>query len=277
MAPLQPSFATPPPHTESCLISFPSPGILLVLINRPQKSNSLTIKANHELDSVFTWFDQEPTCHVAIISGVGKVFCAGADLKEWMGFQRSGTRLNLPASGFGGLSLRNGKKPVIAAVNGPAHGGGCEMAVNCDMVIASSMATFCLPEVKRGVTAFAGALPRIVKTAGRQRSAELALTGRAVTAHEFMQWGLCNFVVDSSQNVVDKALEYAKMISDGSPDAVIVTREGLKLGWEALGVTDASRIFREGWGSRIYEGANMQEGLDAYTEKREPRWKRSKL
>ncbi|KAM0542962.1 hypothetical protein ACHAPJ_012568 [Fusarium lateritium] len=194
-----------------------------------------------------------------------------------MRYQRRGIRLNLPTNGFGGLSLRNGKKPVIAAVNGPAHGGGCEMAINCDMVIASSTATFCLPEVKRGVTALAGALPRIVKTAGRQRAAELALTGRAVTAQEFMQWGICNFVVDSDQSVVDKALEYAKMISGASPDAVMVTREGLKLGWEALGVTDASRIFQDGWGSRIYEGSNMQEGLDAYTEKREPRWKKSKL
>ncbi|KAJ4181673.1 hypothetical protein NW755_010942 [Fusarium falciforme] len=151
------------------------------------------------------------------------------------------------------------------------------MIVNCDMIIASSSATFSLPEVKRGVTPFGGALPRIMKTAGRQRATELALTGRVVSAQEFKDWGICNFVVEEGQNVVDKALEFAKIISENNPDAVIVTREGLKLGWDGLGVKDSSRIFLEGWSNRIYEGSNMQEGLDAFREKRAPRWTDSKL
>ncbi|KAF4435639.1 enoyl- hydratase, partial [Fusarium albosuccineum] len=181
------SFATPPPKTKFSLVSFPHPAILLVLINRPERSNSLSLEASYELDSVFTWFDQEPSCRVAIISGVGKMFCAGADLKdlvilEWMSNNKRGLRMKLPENGFGGLSFRGGKKPVIAAVNGPAYGGGCEMAVNCDIVVASSTATFGLPEVKRGVTPFGGVLPRLMKTVGRQRAAELALTGRAVSA-----------------------------------------------------------------------------------------------
>ncbi|KAM5356872.1 hypothetical protein ACJ41O_003518 [Fusarium nematophilum] len=185
-------------------------------------------------------------------------------------------RMQLPRNGFGGLSLRSGKKPVIAAVNGPAYGGGCEMVVNCDMIIASPTATFALPEVKRGVTPFGGALPRVVMTAGRQRAAELALTGRTVTAQEFKEWGICNFVVEEGENVVDKALEFAGMIAENSPDAAIVTREGLKMGWE-MGVEDASRGFLEGWSKRIYDGSNMQEGLDAFKEKRSPRWVDSKL
>jgi enoyl-CoA hydratase/carnithine racemase len=151
------------------------------------------------------------------------------------------------------------------------------MVVNCDIVVASISATFCLPEVKRGVTALAGALPRLVKIVGRQRAAEIALTGRICTAQEFKDWGICNAIVDHNQNTIDKALEYARMIAEASPDATIITREGLKLGWESLSVADASRAFQEGWGNRIYEGKNIIEGLRAFTEKRKPRWKKSKL
>lgn len=196
---------------------------------------------------------------------------------EWMANNRKGIRMRLPENGFAGLSFRRGKKPVIAAVNGPAYGGGCELAVNCDLIVASHNATFALPEVKRGVTPFGGALPRLVRTAGRQRAAEFALTGRTASAREFMDWGLCNAVVKEGECVVDKAVEYARMIAGNSPDAAIVTREGLKLGWEALSVADASRIFLEDWSNRIYDGPNMQEGLNAFTEKREPSWKDSKL
>jgi len=248
-----------------------------VTIDRPKRLNSLTVEASHELDSVFQWFDQEPSLRVAIITGAGKAFCVGADLQEWMTNNAKGVRMRLPANGFAGISFRHGKKPVIAAVNGPAYGGGCEAAVNCDMIIASATATFALPEVKRGVTPFGGALPRIMKIAGKQRASEMALTGRTVSAAEFKEWGLCNAVCQEGEDVVEKALGYAKMIIENSPDAVIITREGLKLGWEALGVADASRIFLDGWSARIYEGENMQEGLDAFTEKRPVRWRDSKL
>lgn len=194
-----------------------------------------------------------------------------------MSNNKKGVPLKLPENGFGGLSFRHGKKPVIAAVNGPALGGGCEMVANCDLVIASASAKFALPEVKRGVTPFGGALPRMMMTMGKQRATEMALTGRAATAAEFKDAGICNHVVEDGQDVVAKAVEIARLISDNSPDAVIITREGLKLGWEALGVADASRVFFDGWGKRIYEGPNMQEGLDAFTEKRAPRWSDSKL
>lgn len=95
------------------------------------------------------------------------------------------------ASGFAGLSRRTGRKPVIAAVNGICFGGGCEAIINCDMVLASRNAQFSLPEVKIGVVAQAGALPRLIRTVGRQRAMEMALTGRAITAEEAKEWGAC--------------------------------------------------------------------------------------
>lgn len=163
-----------------------------------------------------------------------------------MSNNKNGIPMDLPANGFGGISFRHGKKPVVAAVNGPAFGGGCEMAVNCDLVVASETASFALPEVKRGVTPFGGALPRLMRIAGRQRATEMALTGRSVPAREFKEWGICNEVVEKGQCVVAKAIELSQMMAKNSPDAIIVTREGLKMGYEALGVAESSRLFLDG-------------------------------
>jgi hypothetical protein len=158
----------------------------------------------------------------------------------------------MPPSGFGALSRRNGRKPIIAAVNGLAYGGGTELIVNCDMVVAAKSASFGLPEVKRGVIALAGALPRITRTIGRPRAAEMALTGRVVPAQEAYEWGLINKVVgDGEGEVVAAAVEYAKMIAENSPDAVIVSREGIKMGWEGVGAEEGSRLLAENWYPRL--------------------------
>jgi enoyl-CoA hydratase/carnithine racemase len=188
----------------------------------------------------------------------------------------------MPAAGFGALSRRNGLKPVIAAVNGICFGGGCEMIINCDMVIASSSASFSLPEVKIGVVAAAGALPRLIRTVGRPRAMEMALTGRAVSAAEAERWGLINLVVEEvkgkeGQAVVAKAVEYAKTIAGNSPDAVIVSREGVKLGWEGMSAEEATQKAQEEWMPKLMQGENLKEGVRAFVEKRKPRWVPAKL
>lgn len=184
----------------------------------------------------------------------------------------------MPASGFGALSRRSGRKPVLAAVNGICFGGGCEIAVNCDMVVASASATFALPEVKRGVVAIAGALPRIVRTIGRPRAMEMALTGRVVGAAEAREWGLVNAVTgDGEGEVVAKAVEMAGLIAANSPDAVVVSREGIKLGWEGVGAEEGSRLLMENWYPRLLAGENIKEGVRAFVEKRKPVWRPAKL
>ncbi len=268
-------------------ISFPTPQILLVIFNRPKALNCINIPSHWELNALFEWYDNEPSLRVAVVTGMGRAFCAGADLKEWDGQNSSGddVRRDMPPSGFGALSRRAGKKPVIAAVNGLAYGGGMEMCTNLDMVVAAKSATFALPEVKRGVVAIAGALPRIVRTIGRQRAMEMALTGRTVGADEAQSWGLVNAVVEDGpagldimdRPVIKKALEYANMIAGNSPDAVIVSREGIKMGWEGIGAEDGSRLLVEGWGKRLSEGENMKEGVRAFVQKRSPSWVGSKL
>lgn len=194
----------------------------------------------------------------------------------------------IPASGFGGLSRRTGKKPVICAVNGLAFGGGCEIIINADMVIASKRARFALPEVKRGVVALAGGLTRLVRTVGRPRAMEMALTGRVVSVEEAETWGLVNEIVEDGEEsegvddvmqrkVVKRAVEVALEIAGNSPDAVIVSREGLKLAWEGVGAEEGSRLLMDAWGKKLTDGENMKEGVLAFVEKRNPRWVPSKL
>ena len=115
----------------------------------------------------------------------------------------------MPPSGFGGLSRRAGKKPVLAAVNGLCFGGGFEMIINADMVLADEKATFGLPEVKRGVVAIAGALPRLVRVVGKQRAGELALIGGVKGAREMAVWGVVNKVIEG--DVVEEAVRWLRL------------------------------------------------------------------
>lgn len=176
------------------------------------------------------------------------------------------------------MSRRGGKKPIICAVNGICFGGGCEMIINGDMVIAAKEAVFGLPEVTIGVVALAGALTRLVRTVGKQRAIELALTGRRLSAEEAREWGLVNKVVEGgADSVLKEALKMAAAIAGNSPDAVIVSREGIKLGWEGVGAEDGTVKLLQEWWTRIEGGENMREGVKSFVEKRKPKWVDSKL
>ncbi|KAI1177907.1 enoyl-hydratase [Nemania sp. FL0916] len=303
-APALPATLTsPPPAVQDTLISFPAPHILLATLNRPKQLNAIRRAQHHALETLWTWYDNEPSLRCAVITGAGRAFCAGQDLKEWHSLNNDNTttintatstststsssttsgssnKRRTPPSGFGGLSNRSGKKPIIAAVNGACLGGGMEMALNCDLVIASSTAKFGLPEVGVGVIALAGALPRLVRSVGRQRAAEMALGGRSdYSAGEMRGWGVVNEVVDGEGNdtVVAAALVWAQRIAANSPDAVIVSREGLRLGWEGIGPVQGTEILMSGLWARIEGEENMREGVRSFTERRRPVWKDSKL
>jgi len=263
---------------------------MLVTLNRPAQLNAIPSSQHAPLDGLFRWYDAQPSLRCAVVTGTGRAFCAGADLKEWdqrnaasasdpeaaARARASGGGLRLASGGFGGLSNRVGKKPVIAAVNGLCLGGGMEMVVNCDLVVAAANATFGLPEVKRGVVALAGALPRIVRIFGRQRAAEMAFTGRTFTAKEMEAWGLVNRVVDQAE-LVGAAVRLAETIADNSPDSVIVSKEGLRLGWEGIGPELGTELLEKGLYGRLVAGDNTREGVRSFVEKRKPVWQDSKL
>ncbi|KAM0304293.1 hypothetical protein HYE67_002039 [Fusarium culmorum] len=281
----------PPPQTYG-LVSFPAQHVMLVVFNRPKALNSMTSDGEYELEALWEWYDNEPSLRCAIVTGAGRAFCAGMDLKEWNQInqrKRDGIPekrpMDPPTTGFGGLSRRNGKKPIIAAVNGLAMGGGFEMIANLDLIVAAKSAVFALPEAKIGVVANAGSLPRLARTIGRHRATEMALTGRSISTTEAREFGILNAITEDApadcdvleRPVVKKALEYAAAIIGNSPDSVIASRAGILAGWEHGSAENAVRVHRQTWDSVMADGHNFHEGVQAFVEKRSPRWVDSKL
>lgn len=185
-------------------------------------------------------------------------------------------RTQYPLNGFAGLTRRVGKKPIIAAVNGHAHGGGFEIVLNSDLVIASPNANFRLPDVMRGTAALMGAFPRMCRTFGLQRANLIALTSYTLSAKEATDWGLVQKVVPL-ENLVAEAVKMAAQISSMSPDSVIVSRAGVRQAWETGSVERSTQLTSDTYASKLMSGSNIREGLLAFKEKREPRWVPSKL
>ncbi|OJJ59008.1 hypothetical protein ASPSYDRAFT_89729 [Aspergillus sydowii CBS 593.65] len=264
------------PPVQGCLVSFPTPEILLLTLNRPEKRNSVPLAMSADIIQLWKWFDAEPTLRVAIITGTGESFCSGADLKEWNELNKRGTVNKMTAPGLAGLPRGRSVKPIIAAVNGYCLGGGFEMVVNCDVVIASDQASFGLPEVQRGIAAVAGALPRLVRLLGKQRAAEIALSGVPFPASQLERWGLVNRVVEHDQ-LLASAVQTAKTISENSPDSLRVTLEGLHYAWEMASVEEASSTLVDSWYPKLMAGENFHEGVRAFVEKRRPIWRPSNL
>lgn len=269
-----------PPGTSFLKLSYPAPRVLLITMSREKDLNCTSSSAVLEMTAVFRWFDAEPSLTVAILTGAGKkAFSTGADLKEWNQKVAQAAKEGKSTGGAGpgnvpgaeGLSNRRGKKPFIAAVNGMALGGGCENVVNCDIVLASSTATFGLVEVKRGLAPYSGVLPRLIRTVGLQRASEFALTGKIITAETAEKWGLVNAVV-GPDDLLPTAIKWAKEIAEISPDSIICTRAMLREGWTTADVVEATNISNGREWAELQKGENMREGLRAFSEKRTPRW-----
>jgi enoyl-CoA hydratase/carnithine racemase len=190
---------------------------------------------------------------------------------------KAGIVNDMSAPGLAGLPRRSGKKPIIAAVNGICMGGGFEMVANCDLVVASSSAIFSLPEVKRGIVPVAGCLPRLTRTLGIHRTTDLVLTGKSVSAQTLYEWGLVSRVADDTSDVVEIAVQIAQDMCKNSPDALIVGRLGIRLSWETGNVEEAVTSLASEWYPQLVKGHNFREGIQAFVEKRPPKWIDSKL
>lgn len=283
--------ATQPPPTPTYILSYPAPFVLLVTINRPKAMNSLPYASHWEADALFQWFDAEPSLRVAVITGTGKAFCAGQDLIEQRDLTNLRERaargekvkvpdrqmLTHPVSGFMGVSRRAGKKPVIAAVNGWAMGGGFEICLGCDMIVASPNATFGLPEAMRGLYAGAGGLSRLVRLAGITIASEVAMAGRFLSAEEAAKYLIANKVSKTHESVVGEAVELASKVANLSPDSIVVTRHGLRQAWEQASVERASQETEQRYGAGLRDGENLGIGLRAFADKKQPQWVPSKL
>ena len=272
-----PTHKQPPGGLSFLQLSIPVSHVVLVRMNNPASLNALTMAALREIDAVLDWYDDERTLRVMIWTGTGRAFTAGADLKEWRRtLDRTDNRRFGVRHGVVPFTRRFGKKPIISAVNGIAMGGGCEFAMNCDLVIAADTAVFGLPEVKVGLAPTGGVLPRIVHTAGMQVASEIVLTGRRISAQQMELWSLVNKVVPADQ-LLPEALRYASMIAENSPDAIICARIGLRQAWKTADVEESTNKWHENCFTLLERGQNTREGLSAFVEKRPAEWKDSKL
>ncbi|KAK2775862.1 carnitinyl-CoA dehydratase [Colletotrichum kahawae] len=267
----------PYPHVEHSLISFPRKHILLVTINRPEHMNCLPVQATIELGALWKWYDAEPELRCAVFTGAGnRAFCAGMDLKQRLDIIKTNdVAFEYPRGQFAGMSNRTGRKPIIIACNGHAHGGGFEAILNADVIFASPNATFRLPEVLRGVSALAGALPRCMMLFGNHRTMDLILTGRTMSVEEAREWGLVKEIVPQ-EKLLERTLDYADEIAALSPDSVIISRLAAREAWET-GVSRATMRGQELWAEAMLRSKNASEGLAAYREKRDPKWYPSHL
>jgi acetyl-CoA C-acetyltransferase len=243
--------------------------LLEVTINRPEVRNALHPPANDELNDVFDAYFADPDLWVAILAGAGeRSFCAGNDLA----YTASGSKVSVPLNGFAGLTSRERlPKPVIAAVNGFALGGGFEIALACHLVVADTTAQFALSEVKVGLVAGAGGLVRLPRRIPPAIAAELALTGRRVSASEAHQWGLVNRVAQAGEAVAE-ARELATEILSGSPTSV---RTSLQIMADTSGIADTATAVNS-IGDAIDDlmlTEDATEGMKAFVSKRPPRWR----
>jgi enoyl-CoA hydratase/carnithine racemase len=245
--------------------------LTVVTITRPEVMNSLHPPANHELAEIFDGFATDPEQWVAIITGAGdKAFSAGNDLK----YQASGGAMSVPASGFAGLTNRwDLNKPVIAAVNGMAMGGGFEIALACDLIIAAENAVFALPEPRVGLAALAGGLHRLPRMIGQKHAMGMILTGRRVTAAEGLALGFVNAVAPTGQ-AVETAKEWAAQILECSPMSIRASKEAVRKGLEHASVQEAYSAQMQGEAVRaMFKSADFIEGPMAFAQKRKPAWK----
>jgi enoyl-CoA hydratase/carnithine racemase len=245
--------------------------LTVVTLNRPEVMNALHPPAHRELAAVFDDFAADPQQWVAIVTGAGqRAFCTGSDLK----YIASGAPTERPPTGFCGLTSRfDLDKPVIAAVNGAAMGGGFETALACDLVIASENAVFALPEPRVGLTAFAGGMHRLPRQIGLKAAMGIILTGRRVDAREALALGIVNEVVAPAE-LLATARKWAGWILECSPMAVRASKQAAMRGLgeptvEAALATQSGYPAVKAWKA----SGDYVEGPRAFAEKRKPEWK----
>jgi crotonobetainyl-CoA hydratase len=245
--------------------------IFTVTINRPEVMNALHPPANAELAGVWDEFANDPDLWVGIITGAGdRAFSAGNDLKH----QASGGDMSgQPRSGFAGLTSRfDLDKPIIAAVNGVAMGGGFEIALACDLIIASEQAVFALPEPRVGLAALAGGLVRLPRSIPLKQAMGMILTGRRVPAAEGKELGFVTDVVPHDE-LMKAARTWAEQILECSPLSVRASKQTVMRSLDAPDVSEAMSLGRYPAIGEMVRSEDFIEGPLAFAQKRPPQWK----
>jgi len=247
------------------LTSRPEPAVTLITLNRPKALNALSSPLMLELNQALEDADTDDTVRAIVLTGSDKAFAAGADIKEMKDKQYSDVYKNQFLEDW--TKITKIRKPIIAAVSGYALGGGCELAMMCDIILASPTAKFGQPEINLGVIPGAGGSQRLAHLVGKSRAMEMVLTGRNLSAQDAERWGMISRVVGEGEGeVVKEAMSMAKEISNKSQIATQAAKEIVNAAYDlplAEGLRFEKRIF---YG--LFATQDQKEGMAAFAEKR---------
>ncbi len=239
--------------------------IAVIELNRPKELNALNRELMLEIRDTLRELDEDENVRVIILTGGQKVFAAGADIKQ-MASATAIDMLNIDQfSTWDGI--KKTKKPIIAAVSGFALGGGCELAMTCDMIVASDTAKFGQPEIKIGTMPGAGGTQRLTRAMGKVLAMELVLTGKFISAEEALAGGLINKIVPA-ELLLDETLKLARLIAAQSPVAVKLAKEAVNNAFNST--LDEGLIFERKNFYLTFASADQKEGMAAFVEKRVP-------
>ena len=240
--------------------------VQIITLNRPEARNAIDYETAHELATALDRLDADDGVTLGILTGAGNTFCSGMDLKA---FAATGQRPYVGDRGFGGMCEKPPRKPVIAAVEGYALAGGCEVALACDMIVAANNSTFGLPEVKRGLVPGSGGMLRLPSRIPYHIAMEAILTGEMIPAERLHHFGLVNRLVEPGQ-ALEAARELAGLIAANGPLAVQAAKTVIaeSRNWRPADMFDMQRPRI----AHIFTSADAKEGATAFAEKRKPVW-----
>ncbi|OKL39342.1 enoyl-CoA hydratase-related protein [Pontibacter flavimaris] len=244
------------------------PHVALIQLNRPKELNALNLQLMGELRDALKALDEDDAVRVIIITGNERAFAAGADIKQMAG-KTAIDMLNIDQFSTWD-QIRKTKKPIIAAVSGFALGGGCELAMTCDMIVASEAAQFGQPEIKIGVMPGAGGTQRLTKAIGKAKAMEMVLTGKFMSALEAEKHGLINRVVPV-ELYLEEAFKLAAEIAQMSPVAAKLAKEAVNRSFETN--LDEGLYFERKNFYLCFASEDQKEGMNAFVEKRRPEFK----
>jgi enoyl-CoA hydratase len=251
---------------ETVLRSVVEPGIAVFIINRPASRNAVDLPTAELIGAAMADLDDDPRFAVGILTGAGDCFSAGMDLKA---YAATGQRPSLPGRGFAGFTERPPAKPLIAAVEGWALGGGLEMALACDLIVASTTARFGLPEVTHGLAARGGGAFRLPRRLPYALAMEAVLTGQPILASRAAHYGLINQLVPQG-SALESACELARTIAANAPLSVRASKQVVlrSADWPLDECFERQQEYLE----PVFASADAAEGAAAFREKRPPRW-----
>ena len=257
---------------ETLELSWPAGKVLQVTLNRPRAANAFNTQMARDLLEAFCALIAEPqACRCVVLTGAGeRAFCAGGDLKERNGMSDEAWQAQHLVFERMIRAVIDCPMPVIAAVNGAAYAGGCELALGCDFIYAARGARFALTEVTLGIMPGAGGTQTLPRAVGERRAKEIILAGRPFTAEEAHDWGMVNLICDPGQ-VLAAALEAARAIAANAPISVMQAKRAIHHGL-AMSLADGMQFEVEAY-NRTVPTADRREGIAAFNEKRKPVFK----